>query len=585
MNWMTEVSKRLLDPGGFGGQPVREGTESTYGQHWRSFFIKLRGGRVVVAVACATPAGLMLQAVIEAPDMHYLDYWDILGRAVREDGGLSLEGVFTLQNGHPTWLPALVYYLFAFFMRGTNTELALLAWILAGATLALLVRQLPMQLLGPVRFAAAAALSSWLIFSPKGLHNFAYGMSGVAWWSAAVASVAAMHFAVKGRWLAAFVSGLAACACYGTGFAVWPALSVIALLRGSKLARAVLPLLLGAVMLVAWRLAKPAVPATVVDTAPADRLQAFTSTIGGIWFSQAPEMAAALGAVVVIAGVAAFWSWVGHAYFVKTKLTEDAIVGVPAHCVAFWAGLFTWGTIAAALISVSRAGLGAGGGLSSRYTSVAALTVIAAALLCLLVFRMTSDGLWVAASAVAAAVTLANATGVGQSIRGTYDYIRLSAVAARLDAPQAVPEAPVPERYVRRLRNLGGYPFGETFDLNCANWRLGDRFDSSRLPELPSGVATDVTRGTIDSEDNLSGLRIAGWAAIEDQAPGCLLAVADGEVVGGGVVGLPRPDVAQLTSVSAEHTGWIAVAPRGITVVDVVFFVGQRPAYRLRVGS
>lgn len=538
-----------------------------------------------VVIACAFPPFLMLNAIRRAPRMHYLDYWDILGRAVSEDGGLRVGGLLTLQNGHPTWLPALWYYLSARYLSGTNTDLALTTWVLATVTLLLLLGALPMQALGGPHAAATAVLASWLVFSPKGLHNFAYGMSGVAWWSAAIACVGAILLAARGRWWLALPLGLVATACYGTSFAVWPALSVVALLSGCRVLRIATPLGIGAGLLAAWISARPAVPTAVVETSPSDRLQGLFSVIGGIWFSSDAEVAALAGTVVLVTGIALCVLWGTRALAGRAPASERFVDRgeVRLELVAPWAGLVAWGVGAAVLISASRSELGPGAGLASRYTSVPAVTVIAVSVLCMLTLRHVSARMWSILVCVAALVTTANATAIGHLVRGTYDDIWLSAIATRIGAPGAVPTAPVPERYVERLRALGGYPFGEGFTLGCGGHELGGQLRAESLPELPPVSALGVTRGTVDGLDRQKGLRAHGWAVVDNKAVDCVLVVAGGEVVGAGVVRQPRPDVAQLTSVSDTQTGWTVVAARTTEAADVVFVVDGWPVFRVNL--
>jgi hypothetical protein len=238
-----------------------------------------------LGAALALPALLMVAEVAGAPLMPTLDYWGILWRALDADGSLHARGLITFQNGHPTFIPAMIIYINAAFLGGTNTALGAASIAIAALTLVVLVRALRTSGLSRRRLVIGAVAFAWLVFNPKGLHNFVYGFSGVAWLTANLLVVAAIVLAARGRHRASLLPALLSCACYGTGFAVWPALLAIQWLRRAGRAEMLSTLGLGVAVGATWLAARPNVPPQGPGGGLPSYVQAFLATVGGLWTS------------------------------------------------------------------------------------------------------------------------------------------------------------------------------------------------------------------------------------------------------------------------------------------------------------
>jgi hypothetical protein len=134
-------------------------------------------------------------------------------------------------------------------------------------------------------------------------------------------------------------------------------------------------------------------------------------------------------------------------------------------------------------------------------------------------------------------------------------------------------------------RVLHVYPFNGGYHLGCRGLDLGDHVDLGRVRTLPLGDTGQATRGMIDVPPSGADLKFSGWAVIASQHPDCVL-VADhaGTVVGGGVVGEPRADVAAAIGIGDQYTGWIAVAAPG-SVGDEVLVSANGVLYRVLAAS
>lgn len=532
----------------------------------------------LAAVAAGVPPLLMLFEVARAPVMNFNDYWIVLDRLTAADGSLLPRQVFTLQNEHPTFLPGLAYYADARWLGGTNHPLSVLAWLMAVGTLLLLARMLPRTVPRRLR-AGLVVLFAMLLFAPKGLHNYAYGMSGVAWFSANLATVAALHSAHRGRVPVALILGLLGCLCYGNGFAVWPALLVLLVLRRSRWWPAAAAL--GALCTLAWfsllrgRSEQPlgAEPESIYGT-----VGTALTTLGGLSSSSlTSELPLLVGALIVVVAV-------GLAADLARRHRGPAQAAAPARsdepgrpadaeldALAPWLALAVFGVASAVLVGLSRAGFQSGG--SGRYASIAALGTAAAVTIVAARSGRVSTRLTAAGLLATALVAGSAGARTAAEVRATYPYFSLLAIAVRVEVPQAVPELPFEESVLPKLQALGSYPFDRRLDIGCG-YRLGDGVDLSRVSRFPSGSALETTgtAGVVDAVKQERGVRADGWAAFAGRRGECALVVDDrGLVVGGGVTGLPRADLLQLDTDLDPALGWAAVAPTTSSPAQVVF--------------
>lgn len=534
----------------------------------------------LVAVGVAVPVVFMVGQVLAAPTMPTLDYWTILGRAVNGDGSLYERGLVTFQNGHPTFLPALVYYLNAAWFGGTETVLGLLTVVLGLATLAVLLYALPRKQVGNARWALAAIAFSWLMFAPKGLHNFAYGFSGVAWLSANLFVCAAIVLAARGRYWWALLPALAACTCYGSGFAVWPAVLVVLALRRAP-RRAFAATIVAAVAVGAfWLTARPSVPGKTSGGGWPSYVQAYVTTLGGLWTSTSVDMATVLGLLTAGAAAALVVRTVRlHRGAGPNRIAEpagpSATTLVPMATIP-WLGLLVWAAAALLLISSARSETGTAVGLDSRYASLPALVIVALLALTLLVVDRLDMRVAVGAAVLLTLLGIAGSTDSFRQIQSTYPGIRLSAVALRTGATGMLTESQIYTNNLAGVARLGAYPFNDRFSLGCGNGlALDSSLATADLPALPGVPQTGQATGITDRVTSGSGVRLDGWAVIGGRPVDCVLLVDNDRIVGGGVTGFPRSDAQSATGALSADLGWTAVAPPGTDPSQIVVVVVQ----------
>jgi hypothetical protein len=535
---------------------------------------------------------LMAIQVAEAPMMPMVDYWMILGRALNDDGSLYERGLLTFQWEHPTFLPGLVYYLNAAYLGGTNTVLSVLSLLLGLATVLLLVRALPISELGRARAAVAMVAITWLIFTPKGLHNFAYGFSGVAWLSANLLVVSAILLTARGRFWWALTPALAACACYGTGFAVWPALLVAQFLRGSKRRVRVTTALLGIGVGILWLVARPTMPTSGAGGDWPSYVQAWFALMGSLWTSTSIDLATIAG--LLVAGAAAAFTFRVLSPHLRNgrgwqapRSDADAGTGAPSvpPTLVPWLSLLVWGVFSGGLIAMSRAETTTLAGLDSRYASIPALTICAVLVLGLLAHPRVGLPRLVVPTALLLLLGMAGSTGVYRAVHDNYTPIELTGIAARAGVTDSLTGKFFRTDRLTAMENLGAYPFNSMFRLDCGGVQLGDSIDVSGRPGLaptpPTGpgpsIPLGLSAGAVDERVAGEGVRLEGWAVVDGRQADCVLLVQDDRVIGAGVTGLPRPNVAEFGDTGFERLGWRAFAPAGYrpTDIDVIVVAGD----------
>lgn len=531
---------------------------------------RVRPEHLVLAVA-AVPVVIMAVEVLAAPRLHFLDYWSVFARVTHDDGSLYPRGIFTLQNEHPMFLPGLLFWLEAKVFGGYNQLLGLLGIAVVAATVALLRRLLPKSL-GDLRRAVVTALFSFLLFSPSGLHNFAFGFSGVGWLSANLAAVGAVVLAARGSLLGAAALAVAGCLSYGTAFAVWPALALFAWLRGRALGWVVAPLVIGAAVVATWAVAYDGPGGRGVDRPLGvdSYLATIMSTVGQLW--SADVQVASLAGVVTAVGLVAFGARV-----VRRRI--DGEVDTPE---AAWLAVGAYAVGAIVMIAVARTGSAASAGDTGRYASLPALATCALVVLAVMRWqRVATTRLVVVSAAVALSVVTLGAA-AAHNVRGQYLRQELLTVAMRARATTAVATLRAKPEAMIATEALGAYPFTDDFQLPCgrAEHGLGEKIDVAGLPALTAAPDSDGNAAHADTPV-VGDAVLQGWALIGQRQAECVL-VTDraGTVVGGGVVGLGREDLPTVLDTGELLGGWKAVASPGLAGGTVLVGGGDR-LYRI----
>jgi hypothetical protein len=496
--------------------------------------------RLVELLALVPPIAMVFE-VARSGKLQWLDYWYVLIRIAHSDGSFRPRGLLTPQNEHPLMIPGALYWLDARLADGDNRVLGYLVIVVAAISVLLLRAALP-HTLPPVVRAGIVVAASGLVFSLQGLHMFVRSMSGSAWLTANLLVIAALVLASRRKWWAAWVVGILATASYGTAFALWPALAVLATLHKERWRTRLIPLGIGVVVVGIWYILKPTVWVGGAATHDIGSLiYTFLSIVGKMWTADNAGFAVIAGALMLV---------------VYAVLTTNKAAREPG--LRFWWALTVYAVLACGMIAMARVDFGADFGLSSRYSSLAVLVSIPLiVLLSVVLYKgVRRNGQKIAITAVALGV-LGFALGLPTAalIRNQITEHPLEAVAMVAGYGDEMGPILPPEKYLRvTLEALHHYPFNGSFSLGCGGPELGSKIDLGATTALPKPGARspDGAAGIVDFVDPRGEASIvSGWATGGTGGPGdpldqvrCTLVVdGDGKVVGGGVSRMTRSEV------------------------------------------
>jgi hypothetical protein len=507
----------------------------------------------LIEVLALVPAAAMALEVVRAPKLHFVDYWYALVRFVNLDGSLNFGGLFVSSNEHLIAVPSLLYYGDATIFGGNQRFLGFLDILIAIATVVVIRFAIPKSLPVVVR-ASIVFASSALIFSLHGLHNFTHAMSGAAWLTANLICAGALAFAAKGRWWPAWALALLGSITYGTSFAVWPSLALIAIMRREPMWRRVAPLVAGAVIVLGWMSLNHNAAGSGTESDIGTAIFGLFAVFGHIW-------AAGNTGVAVLAGALVLGAYGALATVAASRTPE----------LRFWWGLACHAFFGGAMIAVSRIDFGLDYSQHSRYTSISVLISLP-----LLVIGGTVVHSFVGRHWRKLAIGFAVA-GVAGFVLGvpTADQVRaedtdheMKSVALRAGYLNAFGWAlpPAGHQLVPRLEALGHYPFNDSFTLGCGGPELGDTIDLDGVKEMvpPQGGRTPASpAGTVDKIEPKPGSQLVwGWATgVNDPVRCTVLVDSAGKVVGGGVSDRVRSDIAQQYLGINADTGFGLVGP------------------------
>ncbi|MFI9380955.1 hypothetical protein [Kutzneria sp. NPDC052558] len=534
---------------------------------------------ILLTVLAALPVLSMIVEVVRSPRLNFLDYWSVLGLASSPTGQYHLAGLFVVYNQHPVVLAGTLFWLDAKFFGGSNQALGLLVIALSLVVVAALASMLPRRL-GPTVRAAALAGFALLLFSAGNLENFAEGMSGTHWLSGLAPAVVAIALAHRGRTAPALILGLIACFGHGAAFPVWVALALIPWLRGDRRWKVITPIVIAVLGAIGAAIAYTTLPGsspTSVAALTLDRFLAVTSgVVGQLWSSQAPDLPVLAGTLTTILLAVAVALVVASRIRPREQHEQQ-----PAEA-AGWTGFGAHMLLAAAMIGVSRAGVADNIGESGRYAVISGLALCALLGLGLVLWRRLAVLPAVVLAVAVGLMTFALGSPQATNVRNQYPNQTVLAVAARLDAKNVMTSLRMKDTILPAAKGLGVYPFTSDFTLGCGGPELGSQLNVSAAPQL-APAAAGASGGYVETGKVVGDTVLSGWAVVDGRSPDCVLVVDDHDnVVGGGYVGLPRPDVAAATHTTAVNVGWHAVAAANATNPQVVVMSGGK-AYRLAV--
>lgn len=522
----------------------------------------MAAGRVLTAgfwVLAAVPFLLAVAEAIRAPRLNFGDYWLLIGKTTTETGAIRPSALFDLHNDHPAVLVDLVFWLDAKVFAGHNNPLGLFSVGLALLMFVALVLVLPRTLTGIARLAVIVAMSA-LVFSSAATEYWGIGMSGAHWLLGLAPSVVALAAAHRGHTVLPAVLGLIACFGHGAGFPVWAGLLFIAWLRREKAWRLVLPVVLGACVLVTWVLASEgrSYPAPFILGADT-YLSTILTTLGQVLSPTSVDFALAAGTAIA----ALLIIFTGLA--VRDRLRGDDL---EVRDVAAFVGLGVYALLAAVLIGLGRGHMGPGEGLAPRYAGIALLAVVAVVVLA--AARKPAPTPVVAGALAVAVATFAIGSNWATATRNKYPTQPVLAVAMHVGANDTVLRMFAYPKFIPVLRQLRVYPFTDDFTLGCRGPELGSSIDLGKVPDLPAPSPDTKTAGAVETGEVVGDTEILGWAMVDGAQPDCVLVVdGGGKVVGGGAVGLPRRDVLLVVNATGR-AGWRAVAAPGTQGASVL---------------
>ncbi|WP_307795774.1 DUF2079 domain-containing protein [Amycolatopsis sp. 195334CR] len=513
---------------------------------------------MALGLLALAPIALAAVQALRASRGHFLlDYWHVLAKTTSDDGTLSFGALFSYHLDQPFAMPSVLFWLDAKVLGGDNRALTVLTVLLLCATVLMLRAMVPASV-GRVKRTSLTLLFAFLLLSSHLGELWLQGTNGVSWVPALSLSVLALLFVHRGRFWSACVAAVLACACFGVAFPVWPALALVCWLAGERTWRVVGLLVAGVVVLGSWWVTKPAGPQSLATTAldPDGRLAVVGAALGSLWTVDVAEIA------VIAGGAAGAVALLAIGTSIRRRAGGSAESTRPD---AGWIGLLAYSLGLALLLALGRTTSAVPGGnvaLISRYAIVTALCTSAVAAI-LVLRRPAWPARYVAVGAVAVALAT-HAIGGGKLAAAERNYAPLEvvAVALRVNAVEALTALQIQPDVVPAARALGAYPFTDEFTLGCGSYELGSSIDLG-------GVPAQASQGVVDTPVT-GGALLSGWASIQGAAAECVLVVdATGTVRGGGVVGLPRPDV-QAPGVAGGPVGWRAVAEPGAAALQVL---------------
>jgi hypothetical protein len=524
------------------------------------------------------------------------DYWDNISGIITEAGvKLELQTLFRHNNEHIVLIPKLIYAANYLATSGSNIGLiiySIFIGALCSAILVLLAKDVLIDT--PLRFALCALLFPLVMFSSKLTHNYFMGMSGTMWLTAdlfVIVSAVALARAVttaSSVWLLTSI-GAALLGVLSYSTAIFALLILLffglALLIVPKL-RGIIPrpMLVATVVLIAlvlgvgliYRNQPPQHPAWVFD--PMQLVHFVLVYIGsllpinyiGSLLPIKRGLEAVGGLVVLTVGVASI------SYLVVQGRTKEILV---------WIILFLFAPFNALMTGIGRLGFGMAAAASSRYQSVAALTLIATITLALAALPKGPASRLLAAvraMSLGALLLLAPLIVIDRSYLKDYSARNEKKVIAEIALRQgiqgddhikaATPATEQLDRLIPVLRAAHHVPF--------------DR--SSRCEEMLGQHIPDTVGLTAGLVETLStyemshgagrAIELSGWAERNRAAAECIIIVdGSGTVIGSGASVSRRADLELAKGRTLGLVGWKAVAalPQSMPVCAFALFPGE----------
>ncbi|MEC9343407.1 MAG: hypothetical protein VYD64_06140 [Pseudomonadota bacterium] len=545
-----------------------------------------RGRMPAWAPALLVPALFLLATlllVFRARGLPDNDYWSMIAPVLADpDAWPSLTALLDRSNEHIVAGPVFVFWINFHLTAGENFGLSAAAALFAFAC-AVLVALSWTEFAGTAteRFVAILA-GTVFVFTPMAAHNHFLGMSGVVWIGANLFLVlacftfrqAAHRDGVAGYGLAALFA-LVASLFYSTGLLALIVLGIQGLWSPKTRRIGMLFLAAGMLYLAFHAMIQPVPERHGSRNFDLSELLAFCLSFVGGGLTAFRDTATVFGAIGFLAAIV---------------VCVRALVrpGPQAPASAFWIALMAYAAMAGGLAAIGRSGIfGQEGALSSRYATLPALFwiglfgAVAGELRAMPGLRRA----WLVVFAACAVMALSNGIPrVEQAmVRAERKVLATFALSLGINDLEWVNYlTPVPKEYYAveaRLKEVGHVPFD------------GSGPDCPRIGETVPAPA-DPTRfvGHVDAVAETRSppwIKLTGWVAARSQERPPLLdsawlstyrcfAFVDeaGTVVGLGLGGGSRPDVASALNRSRDGYGWtgfvnLRALPQGATTAKL----------------
>lgn len=507
------------------------------------------------------------------------DYWGLIGQLLGSDGfHLTIHGLYSQGNEHIIALPKLIYFANVLLTGGDNRALASIVCLFSLA-IGLLLASTLRDTLRPhashaswgllLAFGCVAGLAA---FTPLAMHNFFYGMSGIAWIGTNLLTLSALYlqyrYPASYKALAmAVILALLAAQSYSSGMPALLLLGIQMILQRNTRLRGVIIMAAGVCLLVAAYLHQT-VPIShghrVFSPYPDGE---FVAIFIGAGLTSYPDLAGIWGAL----GILVFSSLAIHAFWRQQSLSPLQ---------AFWVTVGGYVISSALMAAIGRVDVfGPAGAVASRYATLPALFWVAVVGLSLEArpprsqLRASDRTAPTSTALIAGVAVLTIVVGSHQRLhqyltRALHKPIAALSIYLGVNDTQlirtAVTPAPVQLTSIRtQLLRTGHVPFNGHFN-QCP------QPGKSIAPIGQKGTATP--KGFVDSGQWLGTgpfVKLRGWAANSDGSPyheligkpHCIAIVdAAGVVRGLGVGRLPRPDVATALHSRSSSFGWVGYA-------------------------
>ena len=486
------------------------------------------------------------------------DYWTYLS-TILDAGGFTSHLNLWLSpsaNEHIVLLPKMFYALNVWLSGGDNRMLGAFAFLFAAGQAGLLYRFAKRGFSREERPLALLTISIF-VFTPRAVHNWMMGMSGVAWIGANLCAIAAFYLLLRHRPVSACLMATIGIFTYSTALAIWPAMVVGAWLSGQSWRKVAFILALGifAIGLYLHQYHTPSHhPALQHD--PATILKYVLIFVGGLSVNILPH-AGWLGGVAI---------GIGGLLWLLTLKSEPPLRAAAAP----WVMLQAYGLCNGVMAAIARSGFGLEQALSSRYASLPALFWLGLTFTAWLHLRSTPSFSRTSTPLIATCVLLLGA-GAWTSSRpatlhfmhrsalkplalvslytGAFDYPLLhKAVTPVVNGPR---QRNTLEHFMAILKANGHVPFDGTF---AACPEMGERIEPGATP-----LSDGRIRGGFDQARRLfpKTVKVHGWAYSRAGEIRCIaLTNQDGIVRGIAIGGFPRPDVARHLRIEETASGW-----------------------------